>query len=234
MQATRFLTATAALGLAILFPTADAQAHELWFHAPDGGSIGEGPTRLYFADDPEPGEAERVAEIAHARVWADGEPLEVRRLDDGLEVRLPTPAPDVASAYADRGVIDYEGKTFVIELAAYAQAGPIDASATPELGVNPEQLRLLLVQDGDGPPVVRACRAGAPVAGLTVRVFAGGLAEGPTESVTDSRGEIPCPDRSNGPVALDAQVIEPTPGRRNDRDYTEVRYKATLTLGKGQ
>ena len=84
--------------------------------------------RLSFGDSPDLGEAERVAEIAHTKVWADGQPLEVKRLPDGLEVRLPDRRPAVVSAFADRGVVPYMGDSFIIYLAAYAQTRAIEPS----------------------------------------------------------------------------------------------------------
>jgi len=207
---------------------APARAHELWFRV---GAEGD-PARvvLYFADAPEPGEAERVVEIARTRVWADGLPLEVERLPDGLETRLPARRPAVVSAFADRGVVDFEGDAFVIELAAYAQTKPIAAGEAVSLGLGDDQLRLLLVSHDAGPPVVRAVWKGKPAADVVVQVF-GRPGAKPTELRTDARGEVPCPDLKAGPVALLAQVKEPTPGKRDGRDYSHTRFKATLTIG---
>jgi formylmethanofuran dehydrogenase subunit E len=203
-----------------------ARAHELWFQPLVGNAA---VARLTFGDSPAPGEAERVAEIAHARVWGDGVPLEIRRRPDGLEVRLPTPRPSVLSAAADRGVVDYMGDSFVIMLAAYVQQRPVKPDDALKLGLDDDQLRLLLVARDHGPPVVRARWRGQPVADAIVRVFRG--TGEPTELRTDHQGEMPCPDLREGPVALLAQVVDKTPGRRDGKDYSEVRYKATLTIG---
>jgi hypothetical protein len=59
-----------------------ASAHELWFHSRPGADTGI--IRLTFGDTPNLKEAERVAEIAHTKVWAGGELLEVKRMPDGL------------------------------------------------------------------------------------------------------------------------------------------------------
>ena len=64
-----------------------ASAHELWLHSRPGSD--HAVVRLTFGDAPDLGEAERVAEIANAKVWAGGKPLGVKRLPDGLEARLP-------------------------------------------------------------------------------------------------------------------------------------------------
>ncbi|MDR3664267.1 MAG: formylmethanofuran dehydrogenase subunit E family protein, partial [Mycobacterium sp.] len=169
-----------------------------------------------------------VAEIAHAKVWGDGLPLEVKRLPDGLEARLPTRQPGVLSAYADRGIVDYKGDSFVIRLAAYAQSRPVKPDDTLKLGLGDDKLRLLLVAGDAGRPVVRAVWKAKPAADAAVQVFRGGE---PTEVRTDGRGEIPCPDPGNGAVSLRATLIDKTPGKRDGRDYTHVRYKATLTIG---
>ena len=51
--------------------------------------------RLMFGESPNLNDAEQVAEIAYATVWAAGKPLAVTRLPDGLEVPLPDPRPAV-------------------------------------------------------------------------------------------------------------------------------------------
>src|SRR4051812_43977219 len=192
-RATTFALSTLA-GLAC----APASGHELWFQ-PAGGKAPAAEVRLTFGDSPAPGEAERVAEIAHARVWGDGAPLEVRRLPYGLEAAIPTPRPSVLSAFADRGVIDYQGDSFVIVLAAYTQAAPIKATATPRLGLDEDQVRLLWVEESDGTSRVRATWRGKPAAGIPVTIFRGSRA---TEARTDARGEIPLPDPAEGPASL--------------------------------
>jgi hypothetical protein len=203
-----------------------AGAHELWF-LPDPGSDPT-LTRLYFGDSPAPGEAERVAEIAHAKVWIDGKAVDVKRLPEGLEVRLPTRRPEIISAFADRGVVDYQGQSFIITLAAYAQSGPVKRSEGLKLGLDDDQLRLLLVAREGGSPVVRAIWKGKPAADVAVKVFRGTSES--TEVRTDGKGEIACPDFKRGGVSLLAQVVAKTPGKRDGKDYSEVRHKATLTL----
>lgn len=212
-------------GLIACLSAATVQAHELWFQ-PAGKDAAV--VRLTFGDSPAPGEAERVAEIAHAKVWGDGVPLEVRRLPDGLEARIPTPRPGVLSAYADRGIVDYQGDSFVITLAAYAQSRPVKPDDALKLGLGDDQLRLLLVAGDAGRPVVRAVWKGKPTVDAAVTVFRGG---GTTDARTDGRGEMPCPDLGKGPVSLLAVVVDKTPGKRDGRDYTHIRYKATLALG---
>src|SRR4051812_29798098 len=58
------------LALVVTLASSRASAHELWFQPPSGPKAAT--VRLTFADTPDPGEAERVAEIAHAKVWGDG------------------------------------------------------------------------------------------------------------------------------------------------------------------
>jgi hypothetical protein len=221
---TRTFSVPAALVFACLWADA-ARSHELWFQPPDGHAAA---VRLTFGDSPAPGEAERVAEIAHTRAWGDGMPLDVRRLPDGLEVPLPPGRPAVLSAYADRGVVEYQGDAFVIQLAAYSQSGPVRTADGLKLGLGDDQLRLFLVAARGGPPRVQASWKGRPSADVAVQVFGGGE---PTELRTDARGEIPCPDLSKGPVSLLAALFDRTPGTRDGRAYSHTRFKATLTLG---
>ncbi len=207
-------------------PGASTQAHELWFQ-PAGGSASV--ARLTFGDSPAPGEAERVAEIAHTKVWGDGQPLEVKRLPDGLEARTPTPKPSVLSAYADRGVINYMGDSFVITLAAYAQSQPAKPDEVLKLGLGDDQLRLLLVAGEGGAPVVRVSWKDKPVPDLAVQVFRN-PGESPTVVEMNGRGEMPCPSLAKGPVSVLAVVMDRTPGTRDGRKYSHVRYKATLAI----
>lgn len=214
------------LAAALCLAPAWARAHELWF-LPDPGSDPT-LTRLYFGDSPAPGEAERVAEIAHTKVWIDGKSVDVKRLTDGLEVRLPSLRPEIISAYADRGIVDHQGDSFIITLAAYAQSRPVKRVEGLMLGLDDDQLRLLLVGRDDGPPVVKAIWKGKPVADMAVKLFRG-TAES-TEFRTDGKGEFACPDMKRGGVSLLAQVVAKTPGKRDGKGYSEIRHKATLTL----
>ncbi len=202
-------------------------AHELWFHAGAGGN--PSLVRLSFGDSPDIGDAERVAEIAHTAVWADGKAVDVKRLPDGLEARLPEHHPAVVSAFVDRGVVAYNGEFFVIFLAAYAQARAIEPGEAANLGLGDDQVRLLLVARKDGPPVVLALWKGKPAIAAPVKIFHGH--GDPAEVRTDSRGEIPCPDLREGPWFLLVEVVDKTPGKRGGRDYSEIRYEATLAIG---
>ena len=211
-------------GMASSFST---DAHELWFHSSAGGQAT--PVRLSFGDSPEFGEAERVAEIADTKVWADGKPLEVKRLPDGLEAARPQGQPAVLSAFADRGVVAYKGESFIIYLAAYAQSRAVEAGQVANLGLGDDQIRLLLVSRPEGPPVVMATWKGRPAANVPVTIFHG--PGDPTEVRTDSHGEVPCPDLREGPWSLLVQVVDKTAGQRDGRRYSEIRYKATLAIG---
>ena len=124
--------------------------------------------------------------------------------------------------------MDYQGDSFVIYLAAYAQSKPVKSTDTLKLGLADDQLRLLLVAGNGGPSLVRATWRGKPAADVVVQVFRGG---DQTEVRTDARGEIPCPDVSKGPVSLLAVLMDKTPGKRDGKSFSHTRYKATLALG---
>ena len=203
-----------------------APAHELWFLPDPKPSATQ--SRLYFGDSPAPGEAERVAEIAHARVWSDGKLVEVRRLVDGLEVPVSPGSARITSAYADRGVIDHEGQSFIITLAAYAMSQPVPVHPAPRLGLDEDQLRLLWFEKSDGSTILRATRLGKPAAGVPVKVFRGTSES--TEVLTDANGEMAVPDRTRGGVSCLAVSDVATPGKRDGKAYSFIRYKATLTL----
>lgn len=213
------------LALAATLAGQGASAHELWFQPPSGPKAAT--IRLTFADVPDPGEAERVAEIAHAKVWADGVPLDVERQAEGLAARLPSARPKVLSAYAHRGVVDYGGDSFVITLAAYAQSEPLRPEEIPPLGLDDDQLRLLLVAGGNGARKVRATWRGRPAAGIDVRTFIG---DESSDAKTDAAGELPCPAVGKAGVSLLAQLRDPKPGSLGGKPFTHTRYKATLNL----
>ena len=214
-----------ALALIATATSPPARAHELWFQPPSGPNAAT--VRLTFADTPDPTEAERVAEIASARVWGDGDLLSVDRQADGLLVHLPMPHPQILSATAHRGVVDYGGDSFVITLAAYAQSSPLPEGATPKLGVDDDLLRFLLVADADGRRKVRATWRGKPAAGIDVRTF---LGDESSDCKTDAHGDIPCPAYGKAGVSLLAQLRDPVPGTFAGKAYTHSRYKATLNL----
>lgn len=216
------------LALVTTLTASRAWAHELWFQPPSGPRAAT--VRLTFADVPDPGEAERVAEIAHARVWADGVPLEVERQAEGLVARLPSGRPRVLSAYAHRGVVDYGGDSFVITLAAYAQAVPLPAADAPKLGLDDDQLRLLLVTDRGGTRKLRATWRGKPAAAIDVRTFIG---DESSDAKTDANGELPCPEVGKAGVSLLAQFREMKPGMLGGKKFTHTRFKATLNLVPG-
>jgi formylmethanofuran dehydrogenase subunit E len=219
----RFIAAPIALVMTLA--CSGASAHELWFQPPSGPKAAT--VRLTFADTPDPGEAERVAEIAHAKVWGDGKPLDVERQAAGLEVRLSSARPKVLSAYAHRGVVDYGGDSFIITLAAYAQSVPLIAGEVPKLGLDDNQLRFLMVVDGNGKRKLRATWRGKPAANVDVRTFIG---DESSDSKTDANGEIACPEFGKAGVSLLAQFREMTPGVLDGKKFTHTRFKATLNL----
>ncbi|MFO0960564.1 MAG: formylmethanofuran dehydrogenase subunit E family protein, partial [Isosphaeraceae bacterium] len=145
----------------------------------------------------------------------------------GLEARLPGARPKVLSAYAHRGVVDYNGDSFVITLAAYAQSEPLKAGEMPKLGLDDDQLRLLLVENDRGVRSVRATWRGKPAAGIDVRTF---LGDESGDAKTDSNGEIPCPEVGKAGLSMLAQAREMVPGDLGGKKFSHTRYKATLNL----
>jgi hypothetical protein len=121
------------------------------------------------------------------------------------------------------------GDSFIIYLAAYAQTRAIEPGEAVRLGLGDDQVQLLLISRTDGPPVVQAIWKGKPATDAAVKLFHGRGT--PAELRTDSRGEIPCPDLREGPWSLLAEVRDKTAGQRDGRDYSHIRYKATLAIG---
>ena len=189
----------ASFALLALLAGSTASGHELWF-LPDPGSDPT-LTRLYFGDSPAPGEAERVAEIAHTKVWIDGKAVDVKRLPDGLEVRIPKRRPELISAYADRGVVDHQGDSFIITLAAYAQSRPVARIDDLKLGLDDDQLRLLLVSGGGKTPAVKAIWKGKPAADLAVKLFRGTAESSRASDRRQRRDRLPRPEAWGGVVA---------------------------------
>ena len=154
-----------------------------------------------------------VAEIAHTKVWADGQPLEVERLPDGLEARLGDRRPAVVSAFADRGIVNYMGDSFIIYLAAYSQTHAIDANPALKLGLGDDQVRLLLIAKGDGPPVVQALWRGKPAADAPVKLFHG--------RETPDRAADGCPRRDPVPRSERRPMVPAR--RRQGQDAWQAR-----------
>jgi hypothetical protein len=90
-----------------------------------------GAIRLTFGDGPDLSAAERVAEIADAKVSADGRPLKVERLPDGLEAGPLQAQPAVPSAFADRGYHDSRQSIITVTAERTAPAGKYAYSIGP-------------------------------------------------------------------------------------------------------
>ena len=140
-----FLVATVA-GLA----SPAARAHELWFHSRPGTD--PAVVRLTFGDGPDLSAAERVAEIANAKVWAGGKPA-------GSEAATGRPRGPVAARRGRRGERLRRPRrrdpqwlnSSVIYLAAYAQTRAIEPDQAANLGLGDDQVRLLLFSNQSGP-----------------------------------------------------------------------------------
>ena len=146
-----------------------------------------------------------------------------------LRPDLPHRRPAVLSAFADRGVVDYKGDSFIIYLAAYAQTRAIEPDQAASLGLGDDQVRLLLISEATDRPSCGPSGRESRRRTLPVKIFHG--PGDPTEVRTDSHGEIACPDLREGPWSLLVQVMDKTPGKRDGRNYTHIRYKATLAIG---
>jgi hypothetical protein len=217
----------AVLATCLLFQAARiAAAHELWIKTADEATPAR--LRIYFSDTPEPGEPERLSDAKGSRVWSDGMPLKFTQAQDALNVELGDRRPKVVSAFYDRGVVTSKGRSFIIYCAAYAQSGPLESGEKAETGIEAGQLHLTLIRDEGGKPSIKALWRGKPAADLALKVFQG--AEELSEVRTNAQGMVPCPEVTDGQLALYAQLVDKAPGRRDRQEYSEVRYKATFCL----
>ena len=183
--------------------------------------------RLTFGDTPDPGEAERVAEIAHAKVWADGVPLEVERLPDGLEAKLPPARPRVLECLRRPRRRRLRGDSFVITLAAYAQIRAAQVGRGPE--ARPRRR--------PAPPAPGRRRGRHPEGAGDL---AGQARRGDRRAVVPRRRverredrrqrRDALPELGKAGVSLLAQFREMTPGVLGGKKFTHTRYKATLNL----
>jgi hypothetical protein len=125
-------------------------------------------------------------------------------------------------------VVTHNDQSFVIYLAAYAQTRAIDLQEAANVGLGDDQVRLLLIARDNGPPVIRASWKGKPAADVAVKIFHAGSE--PSDLRTNERGEVPCPDLREGPWSLLIQMTDKAPGKRDGHDYSETRFKATLSI----
>ncbi len=206
-----------------------AHGHELWFRFDSSAS----PPRvcIQFGDTPSEKDAERVEEISRTQIWSDGNPLESTRSSEVLECRLGEDRQAPLSAYCDRGVVEIKSSPVLIHCTAFGQFRPLSPGAKPSTKVGEDEIVLALVVNQNGDAIVRARWKGKPLADAELEVY---RQHGePTRIRTNEDGESACPDASREPVFLHAGAIDRTPGKLDGRDYSEIRYDATLSIASG-
>jgi hypothetical protein len=215
----------AAVAAACIASPLPASAHFVWVKVEPAKSGSAPAVHVFFGESPDPGDPQLLGRISKTRLWADGKALEARTAEGYLEAPLAGPLPSTVDAVCDYGVVAKGGAAFDLHYAARAQARPI--SAAPAKVEANEHPRLVWVEGSTSKPVLQAFWRGEPVAGAAVTIL--GEGEDTRDVQTGSDGKLAV--EAKGPASYRLKVVEKASGSREGKDFAEVRYYATLTLG---
>lgn len=212
-----------------------ANAHFIWIELKPAGDAQQ--ARVYFGEEPAPGESHLIGKVAHTKLWlrtAGGEPRELKAAaGQGAEEAVLSagcPSSDAASleATCDYGI--YERGPTGLLLQYYAKhlaggwAGQADKLARAS------RLKLDIVPQQAGAELkLQVLYNGQPAAGGEVVVVdPAGEAH---EFKADKEGRIVAQTPAGGRYAVRAAHIEPTAsGERGGKKYSQIWHYCTLTL----
>lgn len=221
----------AAVGLALV-GLAEAQAHFIWLDLQPSGA-GE-QARLYFSEEPEPGESHLIGKAAAAKTWLrrpDGSTQEIKlaaagEADSALVADCPMPQPASLEGTWDYGVFQRGSAGLLLQY--YAKGLPNDWTSHPELARS-KALELDVVPSlAGGKLAVEVLYDGQPAADSEV-VFIDPAGEH-CEVKTDTQGRAQI-DAAAGHWAVRAAYIEPNrSGERDGKQYAQAWHYSTVML----
>ncbi len=221
------------LGLVCLFSLgfSPAWAHFVWLDLKPAEG-GKSQARLYFSEEPEPGEPELIGKAKAMKVWlrkADGSlhDLELKNADEAALVADCDASASSLEGSWDYGVYSHGPKGMLLQY--YAKGLGNDWHQHPELARS-EKLKLDIVPElKDGKLAVVVLYNGKPVAGGDVQ-FVDPAGEH-TDLTTDDQGRVEI-KVTGGQWAVQANVIEAeNGGQRDGKKYQQTWHYATATLG---
>jgi len=212
--------------LATLMLTSASHAHFLWIVV-DSEKGGKQVAKLYFAEEPEPGETHLVGKVAHARLRAltpeGSKKLKAKEVttDDGgwLAAPLKSGNPRVVTASCRYGVY----MNFLLNYSAkHVTAGAKDV-ATDELDLQ------MVAKPVDEGLQLQTLWQGEPVAGAELTVTD---SDGKNRKLTaDDDGKVMFSPNGAGRIGVLASHVEPEKsGEFKGKQYKETRYYTTLTV----
>jgi hypothetical protein len=230
-----FARTTATLICLLTLGAAAAQAHFVWIDlAPVGG--GQPQARLYFGEQPEPGEPHLIGKIAHTKAWArgaQGDPVELKvGAPDSETGVLPlagaSPPPASLEAICDYGV--YQRGPAGLLLQFYAKRLGGDWAGQSGKLARADRLPLDIVpRVAEGKLNLEVLYQGRPSAASEVIVIS--PAGKDKELKTDAEGKVSVAAAETGRYAVRAAHIETDkPGTRGDKKYAQTWHYCTLLV----
>jgi len=225
---------TAALICLLTLGAASAEAHFVWIDlAPAAG--GQPQARLYFGEQPEPGEPHLVGKIAHTKAWsrtAQGESVELKvgtpESESGVLPLVGTAtAPASLEAICDYGV--YQRGPAGLLLQYYAKRLSGDWAQSGKLA-RAERLPLDIVPAvADGKLNLEVLYQGKASAASEVIVINPAGKE--SELKTDAEGKVAVKVSESGRYAVRAAHLETDKsGTRGDKKYAQTWHYCTLLV----
>lgn len=210
-----------------------ARAHFIWLELVSADE-GDPQARLYFSEDPAPGEPRLIGKVTHAKAWlrdaaGDIKPLKLSAADDDLPALVATCAD--ASGSNLEGLCDYglfgRGAAPML-LQYYAKHLGGGWQKNPALA-RAEKLKLDIVPKVSGDELtLQVLYAGEPVADNPVNVIDPNGDE--QELETDAEGKVTVPAEAGRWAARAGLTRDDQSGERDGKAYEQVMHYCTLVL----
>ena len=226
VQLAAFLTVLALLG-------STAQAHFLWLMT-EADSTGKQVPHLCFGEMAEPGEAELIDKVAHAKVWLQlpGQDAKELKLIKQTKDEVGSWFADVdaqggvLTAKCEYGVISRGGKTMLLNY--YAKRLDTEPETLKAFG-RAESLPLDIVPAVTGDKVeLTVLWQGKPAAESEVVIAS--PAGGDEKVKTDAAGKVSFTTTKPGVYAIRAKWVDAVAGAKGDEKYDVQSHYCTLAL----